>query len=136
MSAQETTPAMRELDDPVLDAANEAFWGGTAKDQLLVKRCKECAKLHWYPRALCPYCMGETEWIESTGKGQIYSVSITRRAGPVVYAMAYVTLDEGLTLLTNIVDCDFDALRIGDRVKVTFKATPNGAKAPMFTPDR
>ena len=44
-----------------------------------------------------------------------------------------MTLDEGVTLLTNLVDCDFDALRIGDAVRVVFK--PQGDLViPMFTP--
>ena len=64
----------------------------------------------------------------------IYSVSVTRRAGPIPYAIAYVTLDEGVTMLTNIVDADLDALRIGDRVKVCFKPAEGGFAVPMFAP--
>jgi len=61
-------------------------------------------------------------------------VSVTRRAGPIAYAMAYVKLDAGVTMLTNITDCDLDALRIGQRVKVVFKTTEDGNPLPMFTP--
>ena len=61
---------------------------------------------------------------------------MTRRAGPIPYAIAYVTLDEGVTMLTNIVDCDLDTLRIGQRVKVCFKPTDGDAMVPMFTPTR
>ena len=43
-------------------------------------------------------------------------------------------LDEGLTMLTNIVDCDLDALRIGDRVEVSFKPAEGGFAIPMFKP--
>ena len=45
------------------------------------------------------------------------------------YAVAYVTLDEGVTVLTNLVDCDFDRLAIGAPVRAVFK---DGI--PMFTP--
>ena len=79
--------------------------------------------------------MGETEWVNSPGTGSIYSVSVTRRAGPIPYAIAYVTLDEGVTLLTNIVDCDLDLLKIGQRVKVCFKPTAGAGVMPMFTPN-
>ena len=78
--------------------------------------------------------MGDTEWTDVSGFGTIYSVSVTRRAGPIPYAIAYVKLDEGFTLLTNIVDCDLDSLRIDQRVKVSFKPTEGGAMIPMFTP--
>ena len=37
-------------------------------------------------------------------------------------------------MLTNIVDCDLDALRIGQRVKVCFKPAEGDAAIPMFTP--
>jgi len=45
-----------------------------------------------------------------------------------------VKLDAGVTMLTNITDCDLDALRIGQRVKVVFKTTEDGNPLPMFTP--
>jgi uncharacterized OB-fold protein len=48
--------------------------------------------------------------------------------------MAYVTLDEGVTMLTNITNCDLDTLKIGQRVKVVFKPTEDGNMLPMFTP--
>ena len=78
--------------------------------------------------------VGDTEWCSLSGLGTIYSVSVTRRAGPIAYAIAYVALDEGITLLTNIVDCDFDDLKIGQRVEVTFKPAEGGAMVPMFKP--
>jgi uncharacterized OB-fold protein len=51
------------------------------------------------------------------------------------YAIAYVTLAEGVTMLTNLVDCDFDRLRIGDPVRVVFKTAEGGESIPMFTPE-
>ena len=65
----------------------------------------------------------------------IYSFSVMRRADP-VYVIAYVTLAEGPTMMTNIVDCDPDALRIGDEVEVAFVRTEGGAALPMFRPAR
>ena len=126
----------RALGAPIVDAATEAYWSAAKEGVLRIKRCTDCARLHWYPRALCPYCLGDTEWVDASGKGTIYSVSVTRRAGPVPYALAYVTLDEGVTMLTNIVDCDLDAVRIGDRVQVCFKPAEGGFAVPMFAPER
>ena len=78
--------------------------------------------------------MGDTTWEDASGRGEIYSVSVTRRAGPIPYAIAYVRLDDGVTVLTNIVDCDLDELRIGQRVRVCFKTADGGASIPMFAP--
>jgi uncharacterized OB-fold protein len=52
----------------------------------------------------------------------------------VPYVIAYVTLDEGVTLLTQVVDCDLEAVRIGDRVAVLFRATEGGPPVPVFIP--
>ena len=48
---------------------------------------------------------------------------------------AYVTLEEGPHMLTNIVDCNFDQLEIGQKVTVTFQETEGeGPSVPVFTP--
>jgi len=129
------TPSQdRPLLAPIVNAETEPFWRAAADGILLLKRAKASGVVHWYPRALCPYTLQETEWFAASGKGTIYSVTVTRRAGPVPYAIGYVELDEGVTVLSNFVDCDLDTLRIGDRVKVCFKPTDGGHKIPMFTP--
>lgn len=130
-----TTPYTdRPLTAPQVDPANDYFLARAKEGQLVTRSCTSCGKPHWYPRALCPFCMGETEWRGASGFGTIYSVSVTRRAGPIPYAIAYVTLDEGITLLTNIVDADLDTLKIGQRVVVAFKPAEGGAMIPMFKP--
>jgi uncharacterized OB-fold protein len=124
----------RPLAAPTLDAATEPYFAAAKNGVLKLRRCTACSKPHWYPRPICPFCLGDTAWEDARGTGTIYSVSVTRRAGPIPYAIAYVTLDEGVTMLTNIVDCDLDALRIGQRVKVCFKPTEGDGAMPMFTP--
>ena len=124
----------RPLPANIIDPATEPFFAAAHKGVLRLRRCTDCKKPHWYPRPVCPFCMGDTEWIDATGAGTIYSVSVTRRAGPIPYAIAYVTLDEGVTMLTNICDCDLDTLRIGQRVKVCFKPAGGNGVVAMFKP--
>ena len=50
-----------------------------------------------------------------------------------VGAIAFVTLPEGPTLLTNIIDCDLDALAIGQKVKLAFE-TREEQPVPVFRP--
>ncbi|HQA37929.1 MAG TPA: zinc ribbon domain-containing protein, partial [Kiritimatiellia bacterium] len=91
-----TTPyTERPLAPVTVDAATEHFWTQAKEGLLCTRRCTSCGEVHWYPRALCPFCMGDTEWCSLSGLGTIYSVSVTRRAGPIAYAIAYVALDEG-----------------------------------------
>jgi uncharacterized OB-fold protein len=110
------------------------YWEAAARGELLLKRCQSCGAAHFYPRVLCPFCFSDkTEWLRAAGMGTIYSFSVMRRAEQ-PYAIAYVTLDEGPTMMTNIVDCDLDAIRIGQRVRLVFKRAENGQAVPMFTP--
>jgi len=110
------------------------YWEAAAREKLLLKQCASCGEYHFYPRALCPFCFSDrTEWREASGRGTIYAFSVTRRA-EIPYAIAYVTLAEGPTMLSNIVDCDLDAIRIGQTVKVVFKPSESGQLVPMFTP--
>ena len=109
------------------------YWQAAAQGKLLLKHCTACGAHHFYPRALCPFCCSDkTEWREAAGTGVIYSFSVTRRA-EVPYAIAYVTLAEGPTMMSNIVDCDLDAIRIGQHVRLVFKPAENGQPVPMFT---
>jgi uncharacterized protein len=125
----------RPLGAVIQDAATAPYWAAAREGLLKLRRCTACLESHWYPRPVCPFCSGDTEWVAARGTGEIYSVSVTRRAGPIPYALAYVTLDEGVTMMANIVDCDLDTLRIGQRVKVCFKPADDGAMVPMFTPE-
>jgi hypothetical protein len=124
----------RKIPAPPTNPETKEFWEAAAKGTLLLKRCTSCAAVHYYPRALCPFCGSDaTEWQPASGAGAIYSYSVMRRA-EVPYAIAYVTLDEGVTMMTNLVGCDFDKLRIGQRVKLVFKPTDGGPPVPTFTP--
>jgi uncharacterized OB-fold protein len=38
---------------------------------------------------ICPFCGSDrTEWRQAGGRGTVYSVSVTRKAGPIAYAIA------------------------------------------------
>lgn len=118
-----------------MNAENKPFFDAAAQATLVLKYCNGCREFHHYPRAICPFCFSErTEWREAKGTGIVYSYSVLRRGVPAPYCIAYVTLDEGATMLTNLVDCDFDAVRIGQKVKVVFKPSDGGPPVPMFTP--
>jgi uncharacterized protein len=124
----------RKITAPVVNAESQEFWNATRAGRLLIPVCTACGKAHWYPRAICPFCAGEkVEWREASGKGTIYTFSVMRRVKE-PYVIAHVTLAEGPTMLTNIVDCDFGEVRIGQPVAVVFKESENGQPVPMFRP--
>ena len=124
----------RKIPAPEANPETKPFWDAAAEGRLLIKKCVTCGQVHFYPRAICPFCGSDkTEWVSASGRGTVYSYSVMRRV-PIPYALAYVTLEEGVTMMTNIVDCDLDAIRIGQRVRVAFKPSEGGPPVPMFTP--
>ncbi len=124
----------RKIPAPEANPETRPFWEAAADGRLLIGKCRSCGKPHYYPRAICPLCGSDaTELVQVSGRGAVYSYSVMRRV-PVPYALAYVTLDEGVTMMTNIVDCDLDAIRIGQRVRLVFKPSEGGPPVPMFTP--
>lgn len=124
----------RKLTAPVVTAESQAFFEAARAGKFTIPVCTACGKAHWYPRAICPFCASEqVEWRPASGKGTIYSFSVMRRVKE-PYAIAHVTLAEGPTMLTNIVDCDFDKLRIGQAVAVAFQDSENGPPVPVFKP--
>jgi hypothetical protein len=133
---------MTMLPSPAPVVAPEAvpFWEATARGKLLLQRCDGCRMAIWYPRVLCPACHSQDlSWTEASGRGTIYSFTITTRgtgeyseAG--AYVLAFVELAEGPKMLTNIVDCDPAVLAIGQELEVVFHDTGAGSALPRFRP--
>lgn len=123
-----------KLPTPSVNVETEPFWEGTSRGQFLLKKCQACGEFHYYPRTFCPFCHSdETRWVPSTGKGTIYTFSTLRRV-KVPFTLAYVTLDEGVTVLTNIIECDAESIEIGQSVEVVFRENDDGYHLPFFKP--
>jgi uncharacterized OB-fold protein len=133
MTDVQERPTTRRIPAPSQNLESKPFWDAAKQGKFMIKRCNACGEPHWYPRTICPFChSSDTSWQESKGEGVIYTFSVMRRNTPVPYAIGYVTLDEGPSLLTNFVDCDFDQLKIGQRVKLKWSQTGEG-QPPVFT---
>ena len=124
----------RTYSDPDVNMETEAYWESAKKGKLIVKTCQSCGKLHYYPRTICPHCLSsDTDWVKASGKGTIYTYSVMRRT-ETPYVIAYVTLEEGVTMLSNIVECDVDGVAVGQTVEVVFRDTEGGHSLPVFRP--
>ncbi|HEY1623393.1 MAG TPA: Zn-ribbon domain-containing OB-fold protein [Streptosporangiaceae bacterium] len=127
---------------PHPDADTREFWAGCAQGTLLLTRCAACAAVRWYPRSRCPECGGaEADSFPARGRGTVYSFTIVRRAGgefaaAVPYVVAYVELNEGPRILTNIIGCDPEEVRIGQPVTLKFVTAAGGHSLYRFAPDR
>ena len=129
-----TMASDRALPEIKADPTNKPYFDAAREGRLIIGLCKDTGKHFWYPRGCSPFTLSNNvELVEAKGTGTIYSYSVMRTKEP--YAIAYVELDEGVRVFTNIVDCDLDALKIGQKVKVVFKPTQGDSPpATMFTP--
>lgn len=126
----------RKTSVPEINPETLPYWEAAREGVILIKSCRSCHKPHFYPKVICPHCGGmDTEWKRAAGKGEIYSYSVMRRADP-PYVLAFVTLDEGVSMMTNIIDCDPAEVGIGLRVKVKHEVCEDGNSIPFFVPDR
>ncbi len=125
---------------PARSPETEEFWAATAEGRLLLRRCDDCATFIWYPRGHCPACGSlRTSWHQASGHGTVYTFTVVHRSmlegfrDALPYVIAYVELDEGPRILTNIVGCDPDALEVGAPVNVVFHDTGQGSAIFRFS---
>ncbi|MFB6211209.1 MAG: Zn-ribbon domain-containing OB-fold protein [Halobacteriales archaeon] len=119
-----------------------AFWRAAAEERLLFQQCGECGGKQLVPRSWCSYCgEDDIEWVESEGEGTVYSFTIIRQAASlpafeedIPYVVAYVELDEGVRVCTNIVGCEPDDIEIGMPVEVRFDHVNDDIALPKFEP--
>jgi uncharacterized OB-fold protein len=124
---------------PVPTADSAVFWQRCKAGELAVPRCLQCGELNWFPRAMCRRCSSTNlEWVRLSGHGTLYSFSVVERPPsadlPPRYVLALVDLDEGVRLLTHVVDCDPGSVRIGMRVTVRFQSLSDEIALPVFRP--
>jgi uncharacterized OB-fold protein len=117
------------------------YWDGCRSEKLLVQRCQACGQVQFYPRSICTTCGSqELELIESSGRGVVFTFSVCHRPATPAYAdrlpyvVALVDIEEGVRLMTNILDCDVDQVRIGMNVEVCFETLADDVVVPQFRP--
>jgi uncharacterized OB-fold protein len=128
--------------NPVITPETREFWEAAERERLVLQRCPRCEEFIWYPRSLCPGCMStQLEWVGASGRGVVYSYSVVRHAEVPEYApatpylLAYVELEEGPVVLTNLVDCTAEEVKIGDSVRAVFHHTGEGTALMRFALD-
>ncbi len=126
---------------PTLDEPDtRPFWEATKQHELRYQVCDACQQVVFFPRRHCPHCMGmELSWKTSRGEGAIYTYTIVRQIGHPAfrerapYAVAWIDLDEGFRMLSNVVGVDVGEVHIGQRVRVEWD-DQDEVSLPLFTP--
>lgn len=124
----------------MVTTTTEAFWKATSEGRFILQRCDACDLVVWFPRKHCPECWSETlATFDASGEGTVYSYTIIRKVAneykqATPFVVAYVELAEGPRIMTNIVGCEVDSVRVGMPVAIEFHDTGEGNALYRFHP--
>lgn len=127
---------------PSPDPESAPFWEGCREGRLLIQRCRTCGTHRFPPTDFCPACRShETEWVEASGRGRVFSWIVVRHpvpkevyAGEVPYVVAIVALEEGVRMVSNLVEVAPEAVTADMAVEVRFRPAAEGIVLPVFAP--
>jgi uncharacterized OB-fold protein len=133
------------MDDPHANALIQPFWDNALKGVLSATRCRNCGTCILPPQPRCFVCQHkEFDWIELSGFGTIYTFTVVRHPlrpelkAVVPYVAGIIELDgtqgAGARLQANIINCDPEKVRIGDKVRVVFDKVSDTLAVPRFEP--
>ena len=125
---------------PILTEDNHEYWDAAKQGRLVAQRCSGCGRLRHPPRPMCPVCHSlEHRLVDLAGSGVVYSYTILHYPEfpgftyPVIAAL--IDLDEGVRVLSNLVDIEPEDVRIGLTVAMKgCEATKDGGAVPVFAP--
>lgn len=90
-------------------------------------KCTSCGEIYFPPRLICAKCKSRRfETVKLRDEGHLVTYTVIR-VGPsqfadqTPYAVGIVELDDGVRITTQIADCDFDKLAMGQRVRIEFR---------------
>ncbi len=124
------------------------FWSAAERGELAIPRCRACGRYVWYPKSRCPACRAEdVSWEPVSGRGTLFSWAVVRRALlkpftdriPFVTGLVALEEDPSVRLVTNVVDCDPEALQVDMSVQVVFRPlrfrdVEGEVVVPLFVP--
>lgn len=126
--------------EPIPNPISQPYWDGTSERELHLRECHACGARFRFIRELCPKCWSTDLGIfRSSGQGRIaarvivHTAPYPAMAERVPYVLALVELEEGVTMMSNIVECDPNLVEVGQRVTLTWEERGDFV-LPQFRP--
>ena len=126
---------------PQITPEMQPFWEAARRRELVVQRCGGCGTSRFPARDVCSRCLSrESAWVPVSGRGTVFSWAVMHQvyhpgfANDVPYAVVVIELDEGVRLVSNLVDCAPGDIRAGMPVEVVFDQVTPEVTLPKFRP--
>jgi len=123
------------------DPLTQPFWEAAKQDKLVLPRCTDCNRVHWYPRWICPFCHSTNiVWEPGSGDGYIHTFAVQHRAfggwaEETPFVTAYIDLAEGdrmFTVLRGVDPLKPESIKIGAKVKIEFEPASEDVHIPFW----
>lgn len=129
---------------PEITPVTQPFWEAAAAKRLVMQRCEDCQSWVWCPRPACVECGSERlGWTPVRGRGEVFAFTVIREVvgralrgfeKDIPYVAAWIDLEEGPRLCSNIIGCAIEKVEIGMPVEVVFEEAGPGIYLPKFRP--
>ena len=127
---------------PIPDPVTRPFWDSVKAHAIQLQRCGACQRFVFYPRAVCPGCLGALTWTPVSGRGVVHGFTIPHRhVNPafgkgVPYVVALIELEEGVRMLSNLIEVDPtpETVRVGMPVEIVYDDVTPEVTLPKFRP--
>ncbi|HVY96755.1 MAG TPA: OB-fold domain-containing protein [Solirubrobacterales bacterium] len=113
---------------PEITPESKPYWDSIAAHAMKLQRCTRCETFRFYPTPVCPHCHSTSfTWEPVSGDARLYSYSVVHKPvteafeAEVPYVVALVTLAEGPTLMTNLLDVPEEEIEIGMALRIGYR---------------
>jgi len=118
---------------------NAWWWDLVDQGKIPIQSCNQCGRLHHPPRPMCSECRStDMGWIEASGNATLHSYTVIHHPQfpgydfPIVAAL--VDLAEGTRMVSNVVGCRPEDVKIGMALEGFVHEDADGFKLPLFRP--
>jgi len=125
---------------PAITTADKAFWEAAKRHELMAFRCLNCGTFYSLPTDCIACDNSRMDWVKVSGKGQVFTYAIYHQLyhpawkGDIPYNVSWIKLDEGPVIMSNVIECKNEDLRIGLPVEVVFDDVTEEVTLPKFRP--
>ncbi|MFQ5835405.1 MAG: Zn-ribbon domain-containing OB-fold protein [bacterium] len=127
---------------PEFRPETKPYWDACRRHEFVLPRSKATNEFFFYPRALSPGddMSEDIEWAKASGKAKVWTFAIHHMGptkaykGEPPYVVALVETEEGVKMMTNIIECDPKDVYIGMEVEVLFDDVTPDVTLPKFKP--